>query len=74
METYNSTCGLARYVGRGVVVLLWVYVPHDYKAVYEIIPGFLLSFLTIVAVSLFDKPVTKEVQEEFDQVKTIVQS
>ncbi|TDQ81211.1 sodium/proline symporter PutP [Sphingobacterium yanglingense] len=74
---WKRTTALAGLLGMlvgGVVVLLWVYVPHDYKAVYEIIPGFLLSFLTIVAVSLFDKPVTKEVQEEFDQVKTIVQS
>ncbi|MFD2556010.1 sodium/proline symporter PutP [Sphingobacterium tabacisoli] len=66
--------GLLGMLVGGVVVLLWVYVPHNYKEVYEIIPGFILSFLTIVAVSLLSKPVSKEVQDEFDEVKRIVQS
>ncbi|MBL1409818.1 sodium/proline symporter PutP [Sphingobacterium faecale] len=74
---WKSTTALGGLLGMlvgGVVVLLWVYVPHNYKEVYEIIPGFILSFLTIVAVSLLSKPVSKEVQDEFDEVKRIVQS
>src|SRR5690606_19872877 len=35
--------GLAGMLVGGVVVLLWVYMPHDYKDVYEIIPGFTAS-------------------------------
>ncbi|PRD46401.1 sodium/proline symporter PutP [Sphingobacterium haloxyli] len=54
----------------GATVLLWIYIPHDYKEVYEIIPGFLLSFLTIVAVSLMGKPVSAEIEQEFDEVRT----
>ncbi|ERJ60553.1 sodium/proline symporter PutP [Sphingobacterium paucimobilis] len=74
---WKRTTALAGLLGMlvgGSVVLLWVYVPHSYKAVYEIIPGFVLSFLTIVAVSLLSKPVSKEVQDEFDEVKRIIQS
>jgi SSS family solute:Na+ symporter len=56
----------------GATVLLWVYVPHDYKSVYEIIPGFFLSFLTIVVISLLSKPVDAEIVNEFDQVTKIL--
>ena len=66
--------GLLGMLVGGIVVLLWVYVPHNYKAVYEIIPGFVLSFLTIVVVSLASKPVNKEIQDEFDEVNKIVNS
>lgn len=63
--------GLLGMLVGGAVVLLWVYVPHDFKEVYEIIPGFLLSFATIVIVSLLSKPVSKEIQVEFDQVQRL---
>lgn len=53
----------------GATVLLWVYLPHDYKDVYEIIPGFLLSFLTTVVVSLLTKPVSDDIKREFDEVR-----
>lgn len=56
----------------GATVLLWVYVPHAYKDVYEIIPGFLLSFLTTVAVSLVTGRVPGEVEGEFEEVREIV--
>lgn len=35
------------------------------------IPAFTLSFLTTVVVSLLTKPVPKEVEQEFDQMKRI---
>lgn len=34
---------LAGMLVGGVTVLLWVYLPHNYKEVYEIIPGFFLG-------------------------------
>lgn len=61
---------LSGMVVGGATVLLWIYVPHDYKDVYEIIPGFVLSFLTIVAVSLSSKPASAEIQAEFEEVRT----
>ena len=63
--------GLAGMLVGGVVVLLWVYMPHDYKEIYEIIPGFTASFLTTIVVSLLTKPVSKEIEEEFDSVRRI---
>lgn len=60
--------GLLGMIVGGATVLLWVYVPHNFKDWYEIIPGFALSFLTIVVVSLLTKPVSKDVVAEFDQV------
>ncbi len=60
---------LSGMVVGGATVLLWVYVPHGYKEVYEIIPGFLLSFITTVVVSLLSKPVSREIELEFDQVQ-----
>jgi len=56
----------------GATVLLWVYVPHAYKDVYEIIPGFFLSFLTTVLVSLITDPVSGEIEGEFEEVREIV--
>lgn len=68
----TATAGLVGMLVGGATVLLWVYIPHDYKSVYEIIPGFILSFLTIVIVSFFSKPVAPVIVEEFDQVTKIL--
>lgn len=68
----TATAGLLGMLVGGATVLLWVYIPHDYKSVYEIIPGFILSFLTIVIVSFFSKPVDVSIVEEFDQVTKIL--
>lgn len=67
----TSIGALAGMVVGGAVVLLWVYVPHDYKEVYEIIPGFILGFITIIIVSFLTKPVSKEVEMEFEEVRKI---
>ncbi|MVZ66877.1 sodium/proline symporter PutP [Sphingobacterium sp. DK4209] len=64
--------GLFGMLVGGAVVLAWVYIPHNYKEVYEMIPGFISSFLTIVIVSLLTKPVSKEIEMEFDEVDRIV--
>ena len=70
----TAMAGLLGMIIGGAVVLLWVYIPHDYKDVYEMIPGFISGFLTIVLVSLFSKPVSQEIQDEFDEVTRIVKS
>ena len=71
---WKRTTGLGGLLGMivgGSTVLAWVYIPHDYKSIYEIIPGFILSFCTIVFVSLLSKPVSKEIREEFDHVREL---
>ena len=52
----------------GLTVLLWIYIPHGLKEVYEIIPGFILSFLTIILVSKMGSPVSKNIESDFDKV------
>jgi len=42
---------LAGMLVGGITVLAWVYLPHAYKAVYEIIPGFILALTTNLLVS-----------------------
>lgn len=68
-----TTAGaLSGMVIGGATVLLWVYVPHHYKDVYEIIPGFVLSFLTTVVTSLLTKPTSRAIQREFETVQNSV--
>ncbi len=38
--------------------------------IYEIIPGFVLSSLAIIVVSLLTKAPSKEIVDEFDSIKT----
>ncbi len=63
--------GLSGMLVGATTVLLWVYIPHDYKELYEMVPAFALSFLTTIVVSLLSKPVSKEIEEEFDRVKNV---
>ena len=72
---WKRTTGMGALSGMllgGATVLLWVYVPHAYKDVYEIIPGFLLSLLTTVVVSLITGRVSTEIEGEFEKVREIV--
>lgn len=71
LTAIGGLCGML--VG-AITVLLWVYLPHNYKEIYEMIPAFFLSFLTTVVVSLVSKRVSKEVEEEFDKVKELTKS
>lgn len=58
----------------GLTVLLWVYVEHAYQDWYAMIPGFILSFITIVIVSLVDKKPSESIGQEFDAVRAEVKS
>lgn len=65
----NKEGALAGMLVGALTVLLW----HNFLkplggiwAIYELLPAFILSFLTIVVVSLLTKPPSKEVEEEFD--------
>lgn len=62
---------LSGMVVGGLTVLLWIYIPHGLKEVYEIIPGFILSFLTIILVSKMGSPVSKNIESDFDKVDQI---
>lgn len=62
---------LAGMLVGGITVLCWVYFPHSYKEVYELIPGFLLSFITHVLVSLFTYQPNPMIEEEFEKVSQL---
>lgn len=52
----------------GLVVLFWVYFDHPFKEWYEIIPGFLSSFIVNVLVSKFTYKQNTEIENEFEEV------
>lgn len=58
----------------GLTVLLWIYIDHAYSEWYAMIPGFILSFIITVVVSLMDKEPSKEIQDEFDEVEAELKS
>lgn len=58
-----------------ITVLGWEYIPHDFKEMYEIIPGFVISFISTVIVSLLTSNTTNiEIDEEFDKMEEIINS
>ncbi|MBU1384444.1 MAG: sodium/proline symporter PutP [Alphaproteobacteria bacterium] len=67
---------LAGMIVGAATVLFWTYAPvladggKLGSIIYEIVPGFLLSFLAIIVVSLMGKAPTGEVAETFDRVQT----
>jgi SSS family solute:Na+ symporter/sodium/proline symporter len=62
---------LAGIVGGAATVLIWLYAPFTIvgqpptELVYEIIPGFLVSTIAAVAVSLFGKPAPERLDRNF---------
>lgn len=66
--------GIAGMLVGGLTVLLWAYLDHPFQDWYSMIPGFSLSFLTTVLVSLMDKKPTEEVSQEFDEVRAEVKA
>lgn len=66
---------LAGMVVGALTVLVWIYAPvladgaTLSSLLYEIVPGFLLSFLSILVVSKLDKPPATTVTETFDEVR-----
>src|SRR5690554_295353 len=65
---------IAGMVVGGLTVLLWIYLDHPLKDWYAMIPGFTLSFITTVVVSLLDKKPSQEIQTEFEEVAAEVKA
>ncbi len=59
---------LAGIIAGGVTVIVWKNLSGGIFELYEIVPGFLLSVVAIVAVSLAGAPPSREIQEEFARV------
>jgi sodium/proline symporter len=68
----NRFGAIAGVLGGGVMVFFWKLVIRPLGGIwniYELLPAFLFSCALIVIVSLLTAPPSKEMQEEFEQVK-----
>ncbi|MGO4889654.1 sodium/proline symporter PutP [Anaerobacillus sp. MEB173] len=61
---------LAGMIIGGAVVIIWSRIQGGWFDLYEIVPGFLLSLIAIIIVSLLDKEPSKEIQAEFESVES----
>lgn len=64
---------IAGMVSGGVMVVLWKEVIsglHEFFAIYELLPAFLISSVMIFAVSLLTKKPSKEIEDEFEAART----
>ena len=65
MTWQGALCGM---VTGGLTVLVWGQIDGGIFELYEIVPGFVLSTLTIMAVSLLTPPPPEEAVAEFDRL------
>jgi len=57
----------------GIMVIVWKHFISQLGgifAVYELLPAFIISCIVIVVVSLVTAPPSKEIEEEFEMVKS----
>lgn len=67
----NRNGALAGMIVGGVMVFVWKYLiaPHGgIWGIYELLPAFICSCITIVVVSLVTAPPSKEIVEEFESI------
>ncbi|MBV6682822.1 sodium/proline symporter PutP [Bacillus sp. JRC01] len=60
---------LAGMIVGALTVILWAIPKGGFLGIYELLPGFVLSSLAIILVSLLGRPPSKGVKDEFDIVK-----
>jgi sodium/proline symporter len=60
---------VAGIIAGGVTVIVWKNLSGGMFDLYEIVPGFLISVVAIVVVSLAGAPPSREIQEEFARVR-----
>ncbi|WP_394140940.1 sodium/proline symporter PutP [Cytobacillus oceanisediminis] len=63
---------LAGIIIGAVTVIVWKQITGGIFDLYELAPGFLFAGLAIIIVSLLDKEPSKEVQEQYNQFKSIL--
>ena len=59
---------LAGILVGGITVVVWKQLSGGIFDIYEIVPGFILAWFAIYAVSLASPEPAQEIQKEFDQV------
>lgn len=62
---------IAGMIAGGLTVIAWHYAQGGLFDLYELLPAFIISSIFIVVVSLLTKAPEKEIQEEYDEVKSM---
>ncbi|WP_211202710.1 sodium/proline symporter PutP [Bacillus sp. NTK034] len=65
---------LAGIIIGAVTVIVWAQLTGGLFDLYELAPGFLFAGLAIIIVSLMDKAPSKEVQEQYNQYKSVLKN
>ena len=62
---------IAGIIAGGATVIVWIMLKSvgGIFQIYEIVPGFIISVIVIVIVSLMDEEPSKEITDEFDSLK-----
>ncbi|WP_404451541.1 sodium/proline symporter PutP [Virgibacillus necropolis] len=67
MTKWGALAGMA--VG-GLTIVFWLMIPSlANSALYELIPGFFLSLIAVIVVSLMTKNPDKQIQDQFEQME-----
>ena len=69
----NKQGALAGMIVGGIVIFVWKYAIRPIGGawnIYELLPAFILAVLAIIIVSLLTAPPSKEIQIEFDSIKS----
>lgn len=64
---------LAGMIIGAVVVIAWVQIPSLKAIMYEMVPGFFCSLLTVIVVSLLTKEPVKAVHREFNEMEAVLE-
>nr|WP_263480528.1 sodium/proline symporter PutP [Bacillus thuringiensis] len=64
---------LAGMIVGAVVVIAWVQIPSLKAIMYEMVPGFFCSLLTVIVVSLLTKEPVKAVYREFNEMEAVLE-
>ena len=64
---------LAGMIVGALVVITWVQIPSLKATMYEMVPGFFCSLLTVIVVSLLTKEPVKAVHREFNEMEAVLE-
>ncbi|MDA2382464.1 sodium/proline symporter PutP [Bacillus cereus] len=64
---------LAGMIVGAVVVIAWVQIPSLKAIMYEMVPGFFCSLLTVIVVSLLTKEPIKAIHREFNEMEAVLE-
>lgn len=64
---------LAGMIVGALVVIAWVQIPSLKAIMYEMVPGFFCSLLTVIVVSLLTKEPVKAVHREFNEMEAVLE-